>query len=647
MFRKKIQNAMNRPSSTQQRRTSPAAATSLFGTARSIVGIVVVVTILLCAWCVALMTSMIQPQQQPQNPSAGGGGERSSPARVLPFTMATGTAKITTTTAATNQKLQQQRQIIQDFRARFYGRYGDAAATILQKGIRRYGDVNMTAQRLVQAANNNEPLRLSFAGYSVTVGRGNHLSESYPLVLQDLLNPLFKSTIGIDAAVTNAAIGGIPSFPYGFCFAHFLGENSDVISWDYSMNEGGGASVLEAYVRQSQVQLSRRPMLIVLDTHTKRCDLIQSYADRQWIHEGLCVGMAKHAVPNLAHYTETLDNADRPVGFRDWDQFGAPPNCPGRGNWHPKRQEHALIAWMLAMYFCDALELAITSLATTGNAAVAPRTLHQEVVPTFGEPLETPPADNDPAVTDLLYGHQQQQQGRTLKHLSCRTNFLPATNHEKVLPSIVTAGLARDAEQMDIMQERSDDNYRSGWVLDVSSVERDTKVKVEQCGGLGYVDMKIALYGIPESGPLQLWLPLEATALHDGHDHADNDDARHWFDEIIICEANEKRPAQACQLDRDVAFTVGGIAVARPTMIHGAAEYLKRPTCVHVGVPPGARITRRGDLDLKTTTTASSSSSLHQWPKHHVGLTVQITAQGPVTRANGACCISHVVWEQH
>jgi hypothetical protein len=141
-----------------------------------------------------------------------------------------------------------------------------------------------------------------------------------------------------------------------------------------------------------------------------------------------------------------------------------------------------------------------------------------------------------------------------------------------------------------------------------------------------------------------LWLPLEATALHDGHDHTDDDDARHWFDEIIICEANEKRPVQACQLDRDVAFTVGGIAVARPTMIHGAAEYLKRPTCVHVGVPPGARITRRGDLDL---TTMTASSSLHQWPKHHVGLTVQITAQGPVTRANGACCISHVVWEQH
>lgn len=445
------------------------------------------------------------------------------------------------------------------------------------------------------------------------------------MVLQQLLNPIAQQTLGISFHVINAAIGGIPSFPYGFCFSHFLGD-PQVISWDYSMNEGNGASVLEAYIRQSQVQLQHRPMLIVLDTNKRRCELVKSYAEKEWISDAVCVGMAKHAVPHLPHWTVDMPNEERPVGFQDWDQFGAPANCPGRGSWHPKRKEHELIAWMLAMYFVDAMELALDDPHGV-SATKAP--------PKFEEPLESPP-DNPEGVTDLLYGHADGA-SRVLKHLSCRTNFLPATDQERVLPSIVTSGLANDAEA-DIMQVRSDESYQSGWVLDVSKVERETKVKVEKCGGLGYIDMKIALYGIPESGPLEMWLPLESSELHDDHDHPGSD-ASHWFDEVIMCEANEKRPANACQLDRDVEFEVGGVVVSEPKLIRGAAEYLKRPTCVHIGVPSESKITRFGDL--------KSPNTHGNWSEDHVGLKVRVKAKSPVTRANGACCISHVVWEQH
>lgn len=39
--------------------------------------------------------------------------------------------------------------------------------------------------------------------------------------------------------VRNAAIGGIPSFPFGLCLKNELGSNADVVSWDFSMNEPG------------------------------------------------------------------------------------------------------------------------------------------------------------------------------------------------------------------------------------------------------------------------------------------------------------------------------------------------------------------------------------------------------------------------
>jgi hypothetical protein len=53
----------------------------------------------------------------------------------------------------------------------------------------------------------------------------------------------------------NGAIGEIPSLPYRFCLEHFLGTDPDVISWDYSMNEGPwAASVLEAFLCQATQQ---------------------------------------------------------------------------------------------------------------------------------------------------------------------------------------------------------------------------------------------------------------------------------------------------------------------------------------------------------------------------------------------------------
>lgn len=577
----------------------------------------------LCVWCVALLTSL------DNNNTINNGNHPSELA---------------------SSSSSSQREILHEFRASFYERYGDIADSILKQGVQRFGDIRHTAHRILQSKQAKTQFSMSFAGYSVTVGRGNRFEESvsddrymqfetnliyrlpqYPMVLQQLLNPIAEKTLGISFHVINAAIGGIPSFPYGFCFEHFLGD-PQVISWDYSMNEGNGAAVLEAYIRQSQVQLSHRPMLIVLDTNKRRCDLVREYTEKEWISDAVCVGMAKHAVPHLSHWTVELPNEQRPVGFQDWDQFGAPANCPGRGSWHPKRKEHELIAWMLAMYFVDAIEMALDD--PQGVASVSRALMSTPIV--FGDPLESPP-DNAAAVTDLLYGHSRGASSRALKHLSCRTNFLPATDQERVLPSIVVSGLANDAEA-DIMAVRSDESYKSGWVLDVSKVERETKVKVENCGGLGYIDMKIALYGIPESGPLELWLPLEATQLHDNHDHT-TDDASHWFDEVIVCEANEKRPANACQLDQDIEFVVGDVAGVEPKLIRGAAEYLKRPTCVHIGVPPGSKITRFGDL--------KSSASHGSWPEDHVGLKLRAQAKPSVTRENGACCISHVVWEQH
>lgn len=308
-----------------------------------------------------------------------------------------------------------------------------------------------------------------------------------------------------------------------------------------------------------------------------------------------------------------------------------------------------MMGWVIAMHFIEAMDRAIILLEKEPN--------HGELsmeMPALGKPISKPSVKNDPEVTELLFGHpDKNDDDYRMKELSCRTSFLPATDHEKTLKSVVVSGLAE--VDLDIMVDRTDDHYKEGWVLDVSKIERDTKRKVESCGGLGYVDMKIAMYGIPDSGKLRLWLPFEGP-LHDhahhghGDDHALDTNAKHWFDDFIICEANEKRDKQACQLDRDLEIIVGGVPVENIHMVEEAAEYLKRPTCVNVGVPQAAKITTLGDLRTSDGQTLSGDEKRkfgRSYGDDAFGLVVDVTVKSGVTRKNGACCLSHIIWEQH
>jgi hypothetical protein len=559
--------------------------------------------------------------------------------------------KATSTTAAATR-----RTTVQSVRAEFYNRYGgkQASEDMLARGVKSFGSIKATAERMLRSAANDHPFVLSFAGYSVTVGRGNYYSQSFPFVLERIIAPLLESMLHLPVKVHNAAIGGIPSFPYAFCFEHFLSSDPHVISWDFSMNEGKGAAVLESYLRHSQHQLQNRPMVILLDTNKQRCELLKQYTDQGLLADAVCVGMAEDAVADTRMLL--LPDDQKPIGFQHWQEFGAPPQCPGRGSWHPKKMEHELIGWLLSMYFVQAVEeaLKITKADIHWMETYNNDNWHESAAVSFPKPLVTPLPENSQQVTDLLFGHTLDDETYTLKKLSCRTNFLPATDQEKVLPSIVVSGLSPSATAANIMKERGQVEYHSGWVLDVSNVERDTKVKVDECGGLGYVDLKSALYGVPESGSLRLWLPMEGPS-HGDHGHANADDmAKHWFDEVVVCEANEKRPEAACHLDTDIDYTVGGVLVESPTMIAGAAEYLKRKTCVHVGVPPGATITRLRNVQSKDGSPLTSEGrrrlAIHKnipLSDDHVGLIVEVKARSNVSMKNGACCVSHIVWEQH
>ena len=515
-------------------------------------------------------------------------------------------------------------QSIAAFRQAFQDRFGPEVAGLLrEKALQTFGSPQATARRMLLAQAAGRPFRLAFAGYSITVGRGNFYHQSYPFVLYHLLEPLLQNTLQVSVDVRNAAIGGIPSFPYGFCLPHFLGtDEPDVVSWDYSMNEGGTTAVLEAYIRHAQQAYpSSRPLILALDKNKGRCQLLNDYTKHGLLQDAVCVAKPSEILPKTLFEDETQIAGLQ--GLQKWNEFGAPKTCPGRGSWHPKKMEHAAIAWTLATYFVDALELAMQQHEDIIGGEVNEEQMEAVVFP---PPLSSHLPDNPPAIQSLLFGHGENDK-RRMHQVSCRSNFEPSADHENLLTSLVVSGVVPEADAENILDKRSNDMYDRGWVLDVSELERETKLKVNKCGGLGYVDMKMALYGVATSGPLELWLPVEERG-HESHGHISHDDAEasHWIDSLVVCEANEKRPDTACKLSEDIQYTVGGVVVELPIpSLHGAAEYLKRPTCVAVAIPEGARLTE---------------NAWGAW-----GLPLQIQAASRITREGGACCLSHLIWE--
>eukprot|EP00980_Cylindrotheca_fusiformis_P007455 scaffold1537_cov108-Cylindrotheca_fusiformis.AAC.14 len=232
---------------------------------------------------------------------------------------------------------------IQEVRDEFQQRYGaQYADALFEKGVQSFGSLDATAERMLQAAQENRPFVVAFSGYSITVGRGNFLNQSFPFVMERVLQQPMRNILGVSLIVRNAAIGGIPSFPYGFCLEHFLGADPDVIGWDYSMNEGPkDSSVLEAFIRQASQQLPNRPMLIMLDRNGPRTTLLEQYTKLGYLRDAIAVSKKEVVDENV------FQEDPVPTGFQEWDEFGAPRNCPGRGSWHPKRQEHAMIGWLM------------------------------------------------------------------------------------------------------------------------------------------------------------------------------------------------------------------------------------------------------------------------------------------------------------
>ncbi|CAJ1949705.1 unnamed protein product [Cylindrotheca closterium] len=497
-------------------------------------------------------------------------------------------------------------------------------------------DIAHTACRFQRAQNEDRPLRLAFAGYSVTAGRGNYFHQSFPFQLQRTLEKVVRLA-GVEQGleVRNAAIGGAPAFPYAFCFENFLGPNPDVISWDYSMNEAGGVPEgLEAYVRHMIATYTKDnmsvPKLIVKDTHMApmRRRVLHEYANL--VPDSVVLHTDPATKPFLERYEEY-----RPIGFQDWRKFGAPHGAPGQAAHHPALKEHELLGWILAMHFLTALEYKM--MAGSNLSCLTEKTLPKLPPPVSDKLTNT----TNPIYDPVLFGHKVSADEWKINPIQCGTTFQPILKGD--LSELVVNGSI--AEDLDALLPKSQYYYNQGWVLDMSEGIKAAMRKLSTYeDNLGFIDSKEAYYGLFESPHLNLLLPYSGRGKGEGDGEEKGNlqpgqEANNWFESIILCQVNEQREDNECDFGRDVGVSIGGVNVTdiSPYMMEmGGTTYLGKKVCSHIPIPNGAVLTSHNTLAGK------ADLELDQ-----MGLLVEVFVTNKhIVHAKQACSISHVVWEE-
>jgi hypothetical protein len=105
------------------------------------------------------------------------------------------------------------------------------------------------ATRVARAILGTGNFTMSFGGTADVAGHGNFVEDSYPLVFRDLIEPVFRAAGVEQFVVRNMAMGGVwSSYPHSLCLGTMLGDDADVVVWDFHQEHEPFLS--ELYLRQ-------------------------------------------------------------------------------------------------------------------------------------------------------------------------------------------------------------------------------------------------------------------------------------------------------------------------------------------------------------------------------------------------------------
>lgn len=532
---------------------------------------------------------------------------------------------------------------------------------------------------IVPKTQNHPMISIWIIGSSSAAGYGNHYEYSYASVLEELLVVPWTSSyddVRTSITVRTMAMKELTEFPIAWCMhGHYWNHTlPTVIVWDFGEEfskpnlpriEAFLRFLSAAVVRDSETNHEEDDIVLPITVlfrgiHTEeQRSLIQHYST---FIDPIIIQDQRMVVPPTSIDEATQQKHHMATGFREFYQFSA----TGPDTLHAHNlsvQQHALVAWLIAMHMASAWKLSwmmmmmmkndhdenhLQKFKSSRQVFELPKLLYM-TDSILGEPWENLLVKPIPSLhcrTTFDYTVMKVQKQGFHQSIIVRAN----NNSEGIysdLSNLIISGKAESSYETALemlLLPKTQEFYNKGWVLDMDSETKRSKLLTKSSGNfLGFRDWKMAYYGVPQSGPLEILIPIDDTESVPVGDTEETTRKNSTLTLIIICESDATLPPRGndstCRLHRDVTFTVNG-QLAPSVLIDSniVATTAGRRTCVQITVPPSTE--SQSTFAQKQNTRKLSLT--HRSPR---GTHLKATVTNPkVSLKNGPCSIAYVIW---
>ena len=502
---------------------------------------------------------------------------------------------------------------------------------------------NTVTWRLAQAITLSDTISIVCIGSAAMAGVGNYNGQAYSHVLERSLQPLVHA-LDKTIHVSHVAFSDVSEFPLLWCLNDMIQEDSanlvlpNVIIWDFEDDAEESADKLESFVRNTWTLWSNHGMTTPIvffrnlpKRHLPIIDYYQEYLNAVVIYH-------RFAARPFMSIPETA----RPVGFQKWNDFGVPIRSSSHPTLHLLSvQQHTFVGMVLSMQFLAALELAV--LGEMGNSEIRHKldssSSHSNRTGPLPLSIHLQGIASHSSWRSLVLGNYHPES------LSCYTSYdlnarissdesrmIDLDPRHTYMPSnlqslIVSQALGTEQELLLPKMPL----YQQSWVLDLDETSTRDKMLTKHSDFLGHNDWKKAYYGVPQSGHLELFVPLLVADDRSNAPVTVNSYANDLVRTLLLCESDAPTySSDACSISADVRVLVNGQAATLQAVNTDVVSTFGKRTCAHVVLPPVTTLFSPGRRD------ALSSQSL--------GLSLSVSVENKrISLQSGPCSIAHVI----
>ncbi len=260
--------------------------------------------------------------------------------------------------------------------------YFKSPTTLSQERLKRSLQMKILESLVLEHPKSEKKKEVTFTwvigGHSASAGHGNLFKQASPNVIEESLQPIFRS-IGIQFYAKNYGMGGTSSGPeVALCMESIFGPNNiDILSWDYALSEKLNKELYNLWMQRAQLH-SSRPILFSFG---------QRYADECHVELEENGGAGFECAKNFNNLRNIFPDSDDPDlnstnfprAIKDYMCKGHPETkkpcgdkavkfntsqvCPdgvkGKVSWHNGWKDHLLIGRIAAAFIIENLLEAI------------------------------------------------------------------------------------------------------------------------------------------------------------------------------------------------------------------------------------------------------------------------------------------------